>query len=92
MPAITEEEEFAVFISHDPASLQITPLLLSVGVEDRLRIELLLHKNYYHIKEWIEGTVKFVKIRIPLSRMEISLIRKESLGTPDSTTSDCKTL
>jgi|JI10StandDraft_1071094.scaffolds.fasta_scaffold1350744_3 hypothetical protein len=72
--------------------MQILPTLLSVGVDDRLRIEFLLHKNCYHIKEWVEGTVKFIKIGMPISRMEISLIQRETLGTPDNTTSNSKTL
>lgn len=89
---LTEEAEFAVFRLDTEIKEQITPTILEVGVEDRLHIEFRLTKNKYHIKEWVEGSVMFHLVRMNINRMELSIIRKETLGTPDSTTSKTKVL
>lgn len=68
------------------------PTIINVGVDDRLHIEFNLSKNSYHTKEWIEGTVTFHTVRLPVKAMELSVIRKETLGTPDSSSSHSKVL
>ncbi len=78
-------------LSEVPEQIEI-PIVLNVGVGEKLRIEFRLPKNCYHIKERIEGTVIFEAIELPVSRMMIELIRIESLGTLDSTTSKSKVL
>jgi hypothetical protein len=40
-----------------------------VGVDDRLQIEFALEKNAYHTKEWVEGKVKFIKLKMPVAKM-----------------------
>ena len=89
---VTEEEEFAVLKMDDIPNLAPVETVLNVGVDDKLHIEFRLQKNSYHTKEWVCGTVTFHTIKMPILKMEISVVRRESLGTPDSTTSRSKVL
>jgi hypothetical protein len=47
-----------------------------VGVDERLHIEFKLFKNSYHVKEMVQGEVAFIKVKMPISKMEIALVRR----------------
>jgi Vacuolar protein sorting-associated protein 26 len=42
---------------------------MEVGVDERLHIVFNLAKNAYHTKEWVEGTVTFLKVKFLIKKM-----------------------
>ena len=52
-------------LSEVPEQIE-TPIVLNVGAGEKLRIEFRLRKSCYHIKEWVEGTVTFEAIELPV--------------------------
>lgn len=52
-----------------------------VGIEDCLHIEFDFSKSIFHLKDCIQGQVSFELVRIKLKQMELSLIKKETLGS-----------
>mmetsp|Transcript_28310 Transcript_28310/g.43871 ORF Transcript_28310/g.43871 Transcript_28310/m.43871 type:complete len:294 (-) Transcript_28310:144-1025(-) len=56
---------------------------MEVGIEDCMHIEFEYNKARYHLKDVIIGKVFFILVRIKIKNMELSLIKKETLGSND---------
>ncbi|KAH9010139.1 vacuolar protein sorting-associated protein 26-domain-containing protein [Lactarius hengduanensis] len=56
---------------------------MEVGIEDCLHIEFEYNKsNRYHLKDVIVGKIYFLLMRIKIKHMELSIIRRETTGSP----------
>ncbi|KAI0049549.1 vacuolar protein sorting-associated protein 26 [Auriscalpium vulgare] len=55
---------------------------MEVGIEDCLHIEFEYNKSKYHLKDVIVGKIYFLLVRIKIKHMELSIIRRETTGTP----------
>lgn len=64
--------------SPDSSSL----IKMDVGIEDCLHIEFEYSKARYSLTDVIVGRIYFLLVRLKLKHMELSLIRKETIGTP----------
>jgi vacuolar protein sorting-associated protein 26 len=77
---ITKEEEFLVAnVGQEPDSYR--PIKMEVGIEECLHIEFEFSQNKYHLKDCILGKVFFNLVRIKIKHMELSIIRKEIVGS-----------
>ena len=56
------------------------PIKMEVGIEECLHIEFEFTKNSFHLKDCILGKVSFNLVRIKIKMMELSIIRKETVG------------
>lgn len=52
---------------------------LEVGIDDWLHLVFEVERNKYHLKDCIEGFVKFKKVSIRLVSMELQIIKKETV-------------
>lgn len=76
----SQEEEIGVI---NPVLEEITdtqPIKLEVGIDDWLHLVFLVNRNKYHLKDVIEGSVRFKKVSIKLVSMEVQMIRKEVIS------------
>lgn len=77
---ITKEEEFIVQNTGiEPEESQ--PIRMEVGIEECLHIEFEFTKNAFHLKDCMLGKVSFNLVRIKIKMMELSIIRKETVGS-----------
>ena len=76
---ITKEEEFIVQNTGVEPE-EFVPIKMEVGIEECLHIEFEFTKNAFHLKDCILGTVSFNLVRIKIKMMELSIIRKETVG------------
>ena len=53
---------------------------MEVGIEECLHIEFEFTKQGFHLKDCILGKVSFNLVRIKIKMMELSIIRKETVG------------
>uniref|UniRef100_A0A060SWH1 ARAD1A04664p n=1 Tax=Blastobotrys adeninivorans TaxID=409370 RepID=A0A060SWH1_BLAAD len=65
---------------------------MDVGIEDCLHIEFEYSKSRYHLKDVIVGRIYFLLVRLKIKHMELSLIRRETVGSPPNQHSDSETL
>ena len=54
---------------------------MEVGIEDCLHIEFEFTNSKFHLKDCILGKVNFKLVRIKLKLMELSLIKRETVGS-----------
>ena len=54
---------------------------MEVGIEDCLYIEYEFNQSKFHLKDCILGKVFFNLVRIKIKHMELSIIRKEIVGS-----------
>ena len=54
---------------------------MEVGIEDCLHIEFEFTNSKVHLKDCILGKVNFNLVRIKLKLMELSLIKRETVGS-----------
>jgi len=54
---------------------------MEVGIEECLHIEFEYNKGKYHLKDCVVGKVYFFLVRIKIKYMELCLIRRETIGT-----------
>lgn len=59
-------------------------LKLDVGVEEWLHLKLELKRKNFGLKDKIEGEILFKKVGVKLKTMEVSIIRKETVGTGEN--------
>ena len=77
---ITKEEEFIVSnIQTEPDNNR--PIKMEVGIEECLHIEFEFNCSKFHLKDCILGKVFFNLVRIKIKHMELSIIRKEIVGS-----------
>lgn len=66
---------------------------LEVGIDDWLHLVFEVDRNKYHLKDTIEGSVRFKKCSLRLTSMELQILKKETtLGQNSKTETDilCK--
>ena len=54
---------------------------MEIGLEGYLHVEFEISKLKYHLKDCIEGQVKFMLVLLKIKEMKMFLIRKESTGS-----------
>lgn len=77
---ITKEEEFIVS-NIGEAPTENKPIKMEVGIEECLHIEFEFNQSKFHLKDCILGKVYFNLVRIKIKHMELSIIRKEIVGS-----------
>ncbi|GME72411.1 unnamed protein product [[Candida] boidinii] len=85
----------AVSENNSNASNAVVPtssVKMDVGIEDCLHIEFEYSKNRYSLRDVIVGRIYFLLVRLKIKHMELSLIRKETCGSPPHQLSDNETL
>ena len=53
---------------------------LEVGIEDCLHIEFEYSRTRYHLGDVVTGKIEFLQLGIKLKRMEVAVVRKETVG------------
>ena len=77
---ITKEEEFIVQNTGEEPTVN-PPIKMEVGIEECLHIEFEFANSKFHLKECILGKVNFNLVRIKIKLMELSIIRRETVGS-----------
>jgi vacuolar protein sorting-associated protein 26 len=65
---------------------------LEVGIEDCLHIEFEYSKSRYHLRDVVLGKVYFILVRIKIKHMELNIVRRETVGSGNSQTTDNETV
>ncbi|KAH8990897.1 vacuolar protein sorting-associated protein 26 [Lactarius hatsudake] len=65
---------------------------MEVGIEDCLHIEFEYNKSKYHLKDVIVGKIYFLFVRIKIKHMELSIIRRETTGSPPNQYNESETI
>lgn len=65
---------------------------MDVGIEDCLHIEFEYLKSRFSLKDVIVGRIYFLLVRLKIKHMELSLIRRETVGAPPNQITDSETL
>ena len=65
---------------------------MEVGIEDCLHIEFEFTNSKFHLKDCILGKVNFNLVRIKLKLMELSLIKRETVGTGQNAITENETV
>ncbi|KAH9010137.1 vacuolar protein sorting-associated protein 26-domain-containing protein [Lactarius hengduanensis] len=68
------------------------PIKMEVGIEDCLHIEFEYNKSKYHLKDVIVGKIYFLLMHIKTKHMELSIIRRETTGSPPSQYNESETI
>jgi vacuolar protein sorting-associated protein 26 len=81
--AFQQERDIWVYAltSTIPTSLSTASILMEVGIEDCLHLEFEYDKSAYELKDVILGKISFLMVRIRIRLMEISIIRREIVGS-----------
>lgn len=88
---ITKEEEFIVQnTGKEPEENE--PIKMEVGIEECLHIEFEFLHSAFHLKDCILGKVSFNLVRIKIKMMELSIIRKETVGANANAVTESETL
>ena len=77
--AITEAEEFFVWHPKEGTSFVDKPIKMEVGIEDCLHIEMEFTRSVFNLKDCLLGQVFFNLVRIKIKRMDLNIIRKETV-------------
>lgn len=65
---------------------------MDVGIENCLHIEFEYSKNRYSLKDVIVGRIYFLLVRLKIKHMELSLIRRETVGSAPNQRSESQTI
>lgn len=88
---ITKEEEFIVQnAGQEPEVNKI--IKMEVGIEECLHIDFEFNKSSFHLKDCILGKVYFNLVKIKIKHMELSIIRKEIVGTGQTAVTETENL
>lgn len=74
----------------EPSAL--STVKMDVGIENCLHIEFEYSKNKYPLKGVIVGRIYFLLVRLKIKHMELSLIRRETIGSGAHQTSESTTV
>ncbi|ODV57969.1 retromer subunit PEP8 [Ascoidea rubescens DSM 1968] len=88
---IIREKELWVYNHQFPPDSP-SSVKMDVGIEDCLHIEFEYSKSRYSLKDVIVGRIYFLLVRLKIKHMELSLIKRESIGTPPNQFSNSETL
>jgi vacuolar protein sorting-associated protein 26 len=88
---VTKEEDIVVFnIGEEP--LLNPPIKMEVGIEDCLHIEFEFVSSKFHLKDCILGKINFNLVRIKLKLMELTLIKRETVGAGQNAVTENETV
>ncbi|OCH94641.1 vacuolar protein sorting-associated protein 26 [Obba rivulosa] len=88
---ITKERELWVHSYRMPPDSN-NSIKMEVGIEDCLHIEFEYNKSKYHLKDVIVGKIYFLLVRIKIKHMELSIIRRETTGSPPNQYNESETI
>lgn len=88
---VIREKELWVYAKQNPPDTPTT-VKMDVGIEDCLHIEFEYSKSRYSLKDVIVGRIYFLLVRLKIKHMELSLIRRETVGSGANQISDSQTL
>ena len=88
---IVREKNIWVHSYKMPADIS-SNLRMEVGIEDCLHIEFEYNKSKYSLKDLVVGKIYFILIRVKIKLMELSIVRRESIGSGGSQFSDNETV
>lgn len=54
---------------------------MEVGIEDLLNINIILKNKAFYLDDTIEGEIFFKIVKLQVQKMELNLIKKETIGT-----------
>jgi len=63
-------------------------VIMDVGIEGALHIVFEYEKGIFHLKDCIMGKVDFRDIKIRLKTMELTIMKKETTGTGQASSTD----
>lgn len=78
--------------SGDKKQGQPSTVKMDVGIEDCLHIEFEYLKSKFSLKDVILGRIYFLLVRLKIKHMELSLIRRETVGAPPNQITDSTTV
>ncbi|ODO03119.1 hypothetical protein I350_05964 [Cryptococcus amylolentus CBS 6273] len=88
---VQQERELWVYSYRMPPDTNAS-IKMEVGIEDCLHIEFEYNKAKYHLKDVIVGKIYFLLVRIKIKHMELSIIRRETTGTPPNQYNESETI
>ncbi|EGX49790.1 Vacuolar protein sorting-associated protein 26 [Orbilia oligospora] len=88
---VIREKDIWVYSYRQPPDIN-SSIKMDVGIEDCLHIEFEYSKNKYHLKDVIVGRIYFLLVRLKIKHMELSIIRRETTGTPPNQYNESETL
>ncbi|CAK5263990.1 unnamed protein product [Mycena citricolor] len=91
MADVSKERDLWVHSFRPPADTNAT-IKMEVGIEDCLHIEFEYNKSKYHLKDVIVGKIYFLLVRIKIKHMELSIIRRETTGSPPNQYNESETI
>ncbi|KAJ7760406.1 vacuolar protein sorting-associated protein 26-domain-containing protein [Mycena metata] len=91
MADVSKERDIWVHSFRLPADTNAT-IKMEVGIEDCLHIEFEYNKSKYHLKDVIVGKIYFLLVRIKIKHMELSIIRRETTGSPPNQYNESETI
>ena len=90
---VVREKELWVFQRAGPvAETPGATVKMDVGIEHCLHIEFEYLKSRFSLKEVIVGRIFFLLVRLKIRHMELSLIRRETVGAPPNQLVDSETV
>lgn len=93
---ITREKELWVYQYVAPvvssAKKDVSTVRMDIGIEDCLHIEFEYLKLRFLLKDVIIGRIYFLLVRLKIKHMELSLIRRETVGSPPNQVTDSETV
>ncbi|KAJ6083995.1 Vacuolar protein sorting-associated protein 26 [Penicillium sp. IBT 16267x] len=81
MADVIREKDLWVYSYRMPPETN-SAIKMDVGIEDCLHIEFEYSKSKYHLKDVIVGRIYFLLVRLKIKHMELSIIRRETTGSP----------
>jgi vacuolar protein sorting-associated protein 26 len=57
------------------------PIQMDVGIDTLLAVSLNFPRSIYHLKDVIEGSIKFSLVKLKIKSMSLAIKRKEVLGS-----------
>ncbi|KAK9322986.1 vacuolar protein sorting-associated protein 26-domain-containing protein [Lipomyces orientalis] len=91
MADVIREKDLWVYSYNIPPDT-VSSIKMDVGIEDCLHIEFEYSKSRYHLKDVIVGRIYFLLVRLKIKHMELSIIRRETTGTPPNQYNESETL
>ncbi|KAI0703056.1 vacuolar protein sorting-associated protein 26 [Cytidiella melzeri] len=91
MADVTKEQDVWVHSFRMPPDSN-NSIKMEVGIEDCLHIEFEYNKSKYHLKDVIVGKIYFLLVRIKIKHMELSIIRRETTGSPPNQYNESETI
>ena len=93
MRTFSYDEEFAVIKPYDAEILKKNdePISMHVGIKDLLNILIELNHVHYSIHGTLKGGVTFGKVKLLITKMELQLIKKETIYNNTNSDKNSKT-